>query len=93
MNIRELIAILRTYPNTRVMVDGYENGYDDLEPTRIMIKEVPMDTSDNWWDGQHSDVEDRRRVDDDTAFPLVLRCPDKFKQPHPIVTGSTCYEG
>lgn len=78
MTAIELIEILRTYPpDTRVMVSGYENGYDDLEPDRVTIMEVHLDTGKWWWDGRHSDVRDGRKDGGGSAFPLVLQRPKR----------------
>ncbi len=37
LNVSQLIAILQTHPpDMRVVVDGYEGGYQDLEPGSIL---------------------------------------------------------
>ena len=54
MTIEELIRILQTYPqNLRVVVDGYEEGYDDLEQHLIAVKEISLDAGEAWWEGRH----------------------------------------
>ena len=36
MNVRDMIDLLRRYPeDMRVVVNGYEQGYDDLSPEQI----------------------------------------------------------
>ena len=54
MTIEELIRILQTYPqNLRVVVDGYEEGYDDLEQHLIAVKEIRLDAGEAGWEGRH----------------------------------------
>ena len=53
MTIEELIRILETYPpDLRVVVNGYEEGYDDLEGHLISVKEMRLDASAKWWEGR-----------------------------------------
>lgn len=56
MTIAELIKLLRTYPpGLRVVVDGFEEGFDDLSPNRIIVKEIALDTGTQTWQGKHID--------------------------------------
>ena len=56
MTVAELIELLRSYPSTlRVVVDGYEEGFDDLSPNRIFLKEIALDTGTKSWQGKHID--------------------------------------
>ena len=48
MTINELIRVLQTYPqDLRVVVYGYEEGYDDLEQDLISVKEIRLADSNN----------------------------------------------
>jgi hypothetical protein len=58
MKVKELIEKLSLFDqNKRVVVDGYESGYDEV----CSIKEVPivpnphnndLEKDDAWWDGE-----------------------------------------
>ena len=38
MTVEELIQLLETYPpDLRVVVNGYEEGYDDLSPEQVSV--------------------------------------------------------
>jgi hypothetical protein len=58
MLVKELIEqLLLEDPNMRVVVDGYESGYDEplkLEYVNIAPNKHNKDTEkdDNWWDGE-----------------------------------------
>ncbi len=59
MTVGELIDVLRTYPaNLRVVVNGYELGYDDLTPDCISVSPIALDTGKDHWEGQHGDPGD-----------------------------------
>ena len=56
------MRILGTYPaDLRVVVDGYEEGYDDLNVRLISVQEISLNAGEAWWEGQHRDAEDARR--------------------------------
>ena len=56
MLVGELIELLQEYPtNMRVVVNGYENGYDDLTPGRISIAKISLNTGKHEWEGRHGD--------------------------------------
>ncbi len=45
MTVKELVELLGKYPdNLRVVVNGYEDGYDDLSPERISVIKIQLDT-------------------------------------------------
>ena len=57
MTVKELVELLEKYPDDlRVVVNGYEEGYDDLSPERISVIKIQLDTQINDWEGQHSDL-------------------------------------
>ena len=79
MTIEELIRILQTYPqNLRVVVDGYEEGYDDLNAGLISVQEIRLDAGEAWWEGQHRDVEDTRSEGSAVVSALTLCRPVKI---------------
>lgn len=71
MNTGELVRILQTYPpDLRVVVNGYEDGYDDLSPERIVPIKIVLNTGQHRWEGRHEDalLEDNQAID-----ALVIR--------------------
>ena len=82
MNVRELISLLATYPpDLRVVVNGYEDGYDDIAPERVSVVRVELDVGRKWWEGRHRDVSgtDPRARSADIADALVLRRPPRHE--------------
>ena len=65
--------MLRDYPlDLRVVVNGYEDGYDDLSAEQLAVVRVALNTGQNRWDGQHGDP--NGLTDDvDVVEALVLR--------------------
>ena len=56
MTVSELIELLREYPaSLRVVVNGYEEGYDDLSPEQISVAKISLNTGKHHWEGQHGD--------------------------------------
>ena len=54
MTVSEMIQLLRGYPaGLRVVVNGYEDGYDDLSPEQISVKRIALNTGMDHWVGQH----------------------------------------
>lgn len=54
MKVDDLIKLLQEYPSDlRVVVDGYEDGYDDLTPRQITVEEICLNTGKNDWEGRH----------------------------------------
>ena len=57
MTVAELIECLRDYPpSLRVVVDGYEDGYDDLANDRIIVTGICLDTGKEFWQGKHGEL-------------------------------------
>ena len=78
MTVDELIKLLATYPpDMRVVVNGYEDGYDDLEQHLISVKEICLDAGNKWWEGRHRDSWDDRTEGRTTVNALVLQRPWK----------------
>lgn len=56
MTVRELITLLQQYPvDLRVVVNGYEEGYDDLSPQQISTATITLNTGKHSWEGRHGD--------------------------------------
>ena len=80
MTVSELIDLLREYPaGLRVVVNGYEGGYDDLAPQQISVVRIALNTGVHDWEGRHeeADLQDSRADDAapkaETEEALVLR--------------------
>lgn len=77
MTVSELIELLREYPaNLRVVVNGYEEGYDDLSPEQISVAKISLNTGKHHWEGQHGDPPSQAEETADGAKvveALVLR--------------------
>ena len=57
MTICELIQLLEKHsPDLRVVVNGYEDGYDDLSPEQLRVVKITLDTGEQEWVGKHSDA-------------------------------------
>lgn len=73
MNVDELIRLLAKHqPDLRVVVNGYEEGYDDLSPGQLAVVRVALNTGKNRWEGQHGDPSGLTD-DADVVEALVLR--------------------
>ena len=60
VTVDELIQLLAKYPpGLRVVVNGYENGYDDLTPEQLPVVRIALNTGKHPWDGQHGDANRR----------------------------------
>ena len=58
MTVDELVRLLATYPpNMRVVVDGYEDGYDDLSPKQLRMVKLSLNTGSREYVGTHGDVD------------------------------------
>lgn len=78
MKIADLIRILQTYPqDLRVVVDGYEDGYDDLDEDLMRVREIRLDIGKHWWEGRHNDVDVTPNTDGNVTNALVLHRPLK----------------
>ena len=54
MTVAELMKFLSEYPpELRVVVTGYEDGYDDVESGRISVHEIRLDVNTEWYYGRH----------------------------------------
>ena len=56
MLVSELIELLREYPSDLlVVVNGYEEGYDDLSPRQISTAKISLNTGTHHWEGRHGE--------------------------------------
>lgn len=57
MNVRELMETLSQFdPDTRVVVAGYENGFNDI--TQIQPCEIRLNVYQDWFYGSHAKADD-----------------------------------
>ena len=57
MTIYELIQLLGKHPpDLRVVVSGYEDGYDDLSPEQLRVVKISLHTGEQEWVGKHGDA-------------------------------------
>ena len=74
MTVAELIRMLADHPaDLRVVVNGYEEGYDDLSPGQISRIRIALDTGRHEWEGRHGDSEDGALEGPGVVEALVLR--------------------
>ncbi len=60
----------------RVVVNGYEEGYDDLSPEQISVTSIRLNTGRRDWEGCHGDIGDKPsdRIDNSPVVEaLILR--------------------
>ena len=74
MTVKELVEFLEKYPNDlRVVVNGYEDGFDDVSPERIAVRKIQLDTQTYDWEGQHSGFHDSEtEITDDAEIVEAL---------------------
>ena len=59
MTVREMIDVLKGHPDDlRVVVNGYEEGYDDLSPEQISVVRIALNTGVDDWEGRHGEADD-----------------------------------
>ena len=70
MTVRELKELLDTYPDDlRVVVSGYEQGYDDLFPGQVAVVQLALDVGVEDWEGRHEEPD---LIGADTAKPATI---------------------
>ena len=61
MTVAELVEQLRQLPDDlRVVVNGYEEGYDDLGQEQITRIRIALDTGKHAWEGAHGHPDDAK---------------------------------
>ena len=74
MTIAELVGMLVGHPaDLRVVVNGYEDGYDDLSPGQVSRIRIALNTGKHEWEGRHGDPDDGTPEDDEVVEVLLLR--------------------
>jgi hypothetical protein len=77
MTVKELINRLKDEdPDMRVVVDGYESGFDEFEKMfQVFMKPNPRkndpEKDDKWWEGEF------KETTDDEATEIALLLPRK----------------
>ena len=57
MTVKELSQILKTYPSDmRVVVSGYESGWDDINLSSLSKKTVLLNYGKESYNGRHEEV-------------------------------------
>ena len=77
MTVKELMEFLEKYPDDlRVVVNGYEDGYDDILPDRIFTRKIQLDTGKHDWEGQHGGppYPDEETTDDAEIVEALVFC-------------------
>lgn len=59
MTVSQLIEVLQTHPgDLRVVVNGYEEGFDDLSPDHVSLVRIALNTGVEDWQGQHGEADE-----------------------------------
>lgn len=79
MTVEELIEHLSRYPSElRVVVNGYEDGFDDVAAERIRVINIELNTGGEWFYGRHGSIAAESDVEYERADVLALmRTPDR----------------
>ena len=77
MTVNELVKLLQKYlTGLRVVVNGYEEGYDDLSLQQISIATIRLNTRLHHWQGRHGDLPlsmEGTTDEEETVDALILR--------------------
>lgn len=77
MTVSQLLEVLQTHPgDLRVVVNGYEEGFDDLSPDQISLVHITLNTGVEDWQGQHGEADENpadAAATVTTVHALVLR--------------------
>ena len=73
MTVKALMELLEKYPDDlRVVVNGYEDGFDDISPERISTTKIQLDAGTHDWEGQHNVPPSVGKSTDDTKIVEAL---------------------
>ncbi|MCY3777613.1 MAG: hypothetical protein OXH11_16685 [Candidatus Aminicenantes bacterium] len=76
VTVSGLVRILQTYPrNMRVVVNGYETGFDDLDSDIVSVREICLNAGEEWRDKQHLRAQDTKTKGRAAIKALVLPLP------------------
>ena len=74
MTVGQLVQMLQNYSqDMRVVVDGYEDGYDDLSPEQIAVVKIALNIGKHGWEWMHGDLRGlTRRAPEDAEVVEAL---------------------
>lgn len=76
MTVEELIRLLEDCPpDLRVVVQGYENGFDDVLAERVKTVRIQLDRGTESWEGRHQEFSPQKEdapTSDDAVSALAL---------------------
>ena len=77
MTVDELIRLLAKHPfDLRVMVQGYEDGYDDLEADCVVAGKASLNANSAWYYSRHERaLTSDEQTGHETVRALFLRRP------------------
>ena len=74
MTVAELVRMLaRHRADLRVVVNGYEDGCDDLSPGQVSCIRIALNTGKHKWEGRHGDPDDDASENAQVVEALLLR--------------------
>ena len=74
MTVNELVELLQSFPgDLRVVVNGYEEGYDDLAPEQITRIKIALNTGKHHWEGTHGHADDAKELADIVEAVVLQR--------------------
>ena len=74
MTVSELMEYLQGFPGgLRVVVNGYEEGYDDLTPEQIKRIRIGLDTGKHDWEGVHGHPDEAEESTDIVEAVVLQR--------------------
>ena len=78
MTVGQLTRLLQNYPqDMRVVVDGYEDGYDDLSPEQIAVVKMALNIGNHECEGMHGDLRGLTRLAPDDAEVVEALVPQR----------------
>ena len=63
MTVKQLIEVLQKVEDQdmRVMISGYERGFNELETTANNVQDIALGVNEEWYYGSHEIAEDVQR--------------------------------
>ncbi len=79
MNVRAIVEVLGQYPeDMRIVVNGFEEGYDDLSPEFLSVVELALNANRYRFVGRHAvrdELTDKAQTNARIATALALHRP------------------
>ena len=73
ITVRALMALLTSFPpDARVVVNGYEDGYDNVTRDSLSLIKARPNPDARWWDGENNDASGKAESHDFSAV-LIAR--------------------